>query len=341
MANPQSPPTALERLIAEPKGKTTYKLGQAFLLHVFWECPSLSAARTLLQALGKCAAATHRDTPCVPIYFFRIAPNNASLCGPGPRTIDDHPALHTALRKLRVGVPRPAVLADLARRGLDPKLLDLDPSAELPEKLKQRPVAVECTELYLDERAFNEHAGSRDYLAAYGAVMDPALQNRHCTVRVGSPNEFLIERVLEPMLHERVAPMLPKTIIWQSPLARGCDTLVSLDVSMDGKSLDSILEALPSDADAPYVLKVLFRHPLREHTARFLGVLSGSSQQVLAGLGALAVQRGEVHCNQFDEQEIAKAIESAGLGDRISICTADSAGYILHASAQELVESPV
>ena len=78
------------------------------------------------------------------------------------------------LKKLQVGVPRQAVLADLARRNIDSNLIDLEPGAALPENLQQRPVLVECTELYLDERAFNEHAGSRDYLAAYADAMSPA-----------------------------------------------------------------------------------------------------------------------------------------------------------------------
>ena len=60
---------------------------------------------------------------------------------------------------------------------------------------------MECTELYLDERAFFEHAGSRDYLDAYGGVMQPRLMDqRPITLSMGSPTAKLCEQVLEPML---------------------------------------------------------------------------------------------------------------------------------------------
>mmetsp|Transcript_35762 Transcript_35762/g.93806 ORF Transcript_35762/g.93806 Transcript_35762/m.93806 type:complete len:206 (-) Transcript_35762:321-938(-) len=165
-------PTALQRLIQEPKGKIDYAPHEAFLLHVFWQAPSEAAAAELLAALQRCATATHRDTPCVPTYFFRRVEQDDEIgVGAPPATVGEHPQLAEAHKKLRVGIPRPAVVADLTRRGIDPALLNLDPSAPLPAELQAaRPVAVEFTELYLDERAFMEHAGSRDYLEAYGQV---------------------------------------------------------------------------------------------------------------------------------------------------------------------------
>lgn len=72
---------SLRSLIAAKKGTLTYKSGEAFLLHVFWIAPSLSKAQTLLQGLQQCAQATHRDTPCVPTYFFRPSQvNQESNC---------------------------------------------------------------------------------------------------------------------------------------------------------------------------------------------------------------------------------------------------------------------
>lgn len=44
-------------------------------------------------------------------------------------------------------MPRPAVHADVSRRGLDVKLLDLALDAELPLELRSAPVAVELTEV--------------------------------------------------------------------------------------------------------------------------------------------------------------------------------------------------
>lgn len=73
-------PTSLQRLINEPKGKTEYKSGEAFLLHVFWEAPSDKAANSLLDALSQCAAARkdtylgikyHSVFPCAFLEFLK------------------------------------------------------------------------------------------------------------------------------------------------------------------------------------------------------------------------------------------------------------------------------
>eukprot|EP00292_Cryptomonas_paramecium_P011635 CAMPEP_0113719592 /NCGR_PEP_ID=MMETSP0038_2-20120614/35920_1 /TAXON_ID=2898 /ORGANISM="Cryptomonas paramecium" /LENGTH=316 /DNA_ID=CAMNT_0000648021 /DNA_START=89 /DNA_END=1036 /DNA_ORIENTATION=+ /assembly_acc=CAM_ASM_000170 len=233
-------PTALQRLIQEPKGKIDYAPHEAFLLHVFWQAPSEAAAAELLAALQRCATATHRDTPCVPTYFFRRVEQDDEIgvavptyffrrveqddeigVGAPPATVGEHPQLTEAHKKLRVGIPRPAVVADLTRRGIDPALLNLDPSAPLPAELQAaRPVAVEFTELYLDERAFMEHAGSRDYLEAYGQVISPAMQGRApVTVRLGTPVASVVDKILEPMLKAPVPCALASCALASCALA--------------------------------------------------------------------------------------------------------------------------
>lgn len=328
--------TALERLLTEPKGKTTYATNQAFSLHVFWECPSLSAAQSLLNALAKCAAATHRDTPCVPIYFFRISRNNNDLCATIPKTIGDHPALQAALRKLQFGVPRPAVVAELVRQGLDACLLDLEASALLQPELQQAPVAVECTELYLDERAFNEHAGSRDYLDAIAAVMNPALKTRTCTMRAGTPSDFLVERVLEPMLKETVIPMLSDSFIWRGPIQREAEIFLSLDVALDGERAEELLGAIPTEVEKCFVMKLAFAHPLRATTTRFMGVLSSVPPGGLEWLNTHPVSRGEVHCDPSSEERVRHDLQAVGLDHLVQVNSSTSVGYILHTRAHEL-----
>jgi hypothetical protein len=151
----KSSPTSLQRLIDEPKGKTTYTAGEPFLLHVFWEAPNLTAAKQLLSGLAQCSNATLRDTPCVPTYFFRLSSIDHDLYGEAPTLVKEHKQLSAAIKKLHVGVSRAAIVADLTKRGIDPQYLDLNLDAELPLPLKdQKPVSVEFTELYLDERAF-------------------------------------------------------------------------------------------------------------------------------------------------------------------------------------------
>jgi hypothetical protein len=336
MAGTADRPTALERLIAEPKGKTTYAPNQAFLLHVFWECPTLSAAQTLLQSLATCAAATHRDTPCVPIYFFRISHNNNDLCTAVPHTVGDHPALQAAFRKIRVGVPRSAVKAELVRQGLDASLLDLELSSPLPLELQQTPVAVECTELYLDERAFNEHAGSREYLDAYAGVMNPALRTRTCTVRTGTPSDFLVERVLEPMLKEKVVPLFARSIIWQSPTQREAEIFLSLDVALNDKGVEELVDAVPLEVERHLVMKLAFEHPLRLGTARFMAVLSSLPPQSFEWLKGYQVSRGEIHCDQSSEVSVLAALRSVGVHDLVKVNASESIGYILHTRAQDV-----
>lgn len=161
--------TKMQRLFDEPKGKTDFSPAETFILHVFWQAPSITAAQRLLSGLKKCAIATHKNTPCTTTYFFRISSNDSPLCPAPPKTVYEHSQLSGALKKLRVGQPRGAVIADLIRRGLDPSYIDLELDAELPTELtRQQAVYVEFTEVYLDERAFMEHSASRDWLNAYG-----------------------------------------------------------------------------------------------------------------------------------------------------------------------------
>lgn len=155
-------PTSLRALLAAPKGSVEFLEGESFILTVFWEAPSAAAAQTLLDALGRCAAATHRDAPAVPTYFFRVSKADASLCSPMPRTVGEHPQFAAAVTRLKRGVPAAAVCAGVAALGLSPELLELAPEAPLPVELQQQPVAVEFTEVYLDCKAFYDHAGSRE-----------------------------------------------------------------------------------------------------------------------------------------------------------------------------------
>jgi len=339
-------PTALQRLIDEPKGNTDHLAGEAFILYVFWEAPTHEAAHNLLSALARCAAATRRDTPCVPTYFFRIS-NNTDLCRPAPKTIEEHPQLMAALAKIKRGVPLPAVRADLVRRGLDPSLLDLDPKTELPSKLQEKPVALEFTELYLDERAFNQHAGSRDYLDAYGEVMNPGFQN--CppkTVRLGTPSASLVEKILEPMLHEIVIPQIEGSTLWRRPQAcdiKGSALFLSLDVLHDGD--DSATARLATQLSSKFLgyctTCMSFAHPLREGTGRLICTMASCPpQEILAELKSLRPVRGEAFIDTSDKLAAAVAktsLAGAELGIEVSVNASESVGYVLHDKAAELL----
>jgi hypothetical protein len=320
--------TALQKLLDEPKGKIGYSAGEAFLLHVFWESPNLEKATLLLDALEKCANATNRDTPCVPTYFFRLSNNDKDLYGEAPKLVKDHKTLASAIRKLQVGVARHAVTTEIVKQGLDPTFLDLELESELPPALQnQKPVAVEFTELYLDERAFMEHAGSKDYLQGYGTVMSPGMTNSPpITMRLGTPKGNLIEMILEPMLKECVCELEPGYRIWQCPSASDFGMFLSLDFPSP-PTLAEIQEQC--------VWSVSFHHPLRENTVRFMAVVPTILTESMAKELSLSQPiRGEIHTLN-ETTALESVLLSAGL-NAITINATSSSGYVLHGKASVL-----
>ncbi|EQC39857.1 hypothetical protein SDRG_02515 [Saprolegnia diclina VS20] len=319
-------PTSMTALLAAPKGTVEHYDGEAFLLHVFWRAPDLDAARRLLAALAACARATHRDTPCVPTYFFRLS----SMIPPAPMalTAGEHPWLSAAVKKLQVGVHRAAVEADLRKYGLDMNRLDLSPDASLPESLQQSPVWVEFTEVYLDERAFIEHAGSRDYLDAYGRIMDPAcMLGAPTTMRLGDPVESVVA-ILEPILKERVAPMDPRLSLWRAPTSTARPAFVSLDFATAQVDVPPLWTALCTTC-------VLFQHPVCDGRTRLLSVLTHTPNLIaLQSVAELAPVVGQVHVDGPPDDMVA-LLEAAGLSSIIEV-NGEAVGHILHERAPEL-----
>eukprot|EP00026_Physarum_polycephalum_P009236 Phypoly_transcript_09351.p1 GENE.Phypoly_transcript_09351~~Phypoly_transcript_09351.p1 ORF type:complete len:322 (+),score=69.74 Phypoly_transcript_09351:325-1290(+) len=265
--------TALQRLLNEPKGKTTYTKGEAFILYVFWEAPSLKAAQELLNALSICGTATHRNTPCVPTYFFRISQNDMELTKAAiPKTVGEHKQLAGAIKRVRVGTPKDVVSADLVKKGIDPSFLDLDLGADLPSALQIQPVTLEFVEVYLDEKAFFGHSGSRDFLNAYGTVMQPALQNSPPqTFRLGTPTSKIIDTILDPMLKEKVVALEEGCVVWQHPTKPIENPFIlSLDIpnSEENKKRPEVLQKLQDWCTTCITLP----HPLRPSFSRLFCV---------------------------------------------------------------------
>lgn len=343
----------LQSLLAEPKGKTSYSPSESFLLHVHWEAPSLAVAQEILASLRLCAAATHRDTPCVPLYFFRIssldhehefdtdnAAGGRTSSLPIPRTVEQHNQLWGALKKLRMGVPRPAVEADLVRRNLPTSLLDADPTDTLPEELQQQPVMLELTELYLDGRAFFEHAGSRDYLAAYAGVTAPRLQNHTSTIRSGTPPEGIVDSILAPMLKEQVHAMPEGCVPFRRPEKVRTPVMISLSTSAKG-GVEELMGSLPRVMLEKSVTMVVFPHSVREGHMRALCVMPYLPEvETLREVAGIAgVEAMEIRCNEADAAVLSDELRSVGLGEgtcRVAVIMADQAGYVLHAKAGTL-----
>lgn len=328
-------PMSLQQLLDEPKGKTKYFADQAFMLHVFWEAPDMESAEKIISALQQCAVATHRDTPCVPTYHFRLSQLEADAVSPQPVTAGEHPQLCEAHRKLRMGVPRVAVEADLARRSIDPALLDLDLSDTLPAQMQLKPVMIECTEIYLDERSFFEHAGSKDYLKAYGEVMTPGLSNKATTVRLGSPTAYIIDKILAPMLKENVKPLQGDCAVWRPNGVSQPSIPLMLSINAVG-SVDSVLSAFPVRLSSMTTTFVAFNHPLREGVVRIICVLPHfPDDAVLGGLGALNFMGAEVHCGEMNQEIVVESLHRA-LPDLACSVNSLHSGYVLHEKAAQL-----
>jgi len=342
---------SLKEARAATKGELGYEGGEAFLLHVFWQAPSVKAAHDLLAGLRQCASATSRDTPCVPTYFFRISSMGDGLFPGTPRTVGEHPHLRDARKKRAMGVPLPAVQAHLARLGVDVALLDADESAELPASMRAESVVLEFTEVYLDARSFMLHAVSPDYLEGYAAVMNPAnFANPPKTVRAGTPPAHIIDKILEPMLREQVVPLAGGCSLWRTPGAAvsGAAVFLSLDVPApagdgaatagDGAAA-AVAAAIPDSVKACASTLLAFAHPLQEHTVRVMCVLPALPPPAgLAGLAALRPLRGAAHMPGADGAQLDAArteLAEAGLG-LLAVNATDSAGYVLHPRAAEL-----
>lgn len=264
-----------ERLAA-PKGHLDYQPDQAVLLHVFWEAPSMEAALTLLRGLQQCAEATKRDTPCTVTYIFRIVQIDNDLASPPPSTLQDIPAYVGAHRNLKFGTPRPVVEQEIRKRGLDVSALDLlvtsaDASVPIPLppslQNKIQPVYLEFTEAYLDERAFMEHAASRQYLDGYAVVMNPAAFYRTpVTYRLGTPTQNLIDTILEPVLKDTPLSMIPNGHLFnQVPTSKEVSLGVHLFISLDvaGTNANEVASQFTKEFVTRCSLFVAFEHPLR------------------------------------------------------------------------------
>lgn len=325
------PALSLQQLLDEPKGKLTFRPDEIFLLHVFWEAPSLAAAQTVLKALKRCAEATHRDTPCVPTYHFRPSSLNREIVSQEPRTVGQHVQLQEAIKKLKVGVSRPAVVADLVRRGIDPDLLDAEPDASLPSDMQQNPVMIEFTELYLDERSFYEHAGSRDYLDAYGVVMQPGLMNRQATVRLGTPTADIVEKILDPMLKAKHEPVPANCHLWRAPVTVP-ESGVFLSMDAIG-SVDDVMEKLPLGLRENSTTCVGFVHPFQEERVRIICILPQlPTGDMLTGLSQAPLKRVEAHCQEKDMESLRQMVAGANL-DGLMVLRSTESGYAIHEKA--------
>jgi hypothetical protein len=348
---------SFKELLAAPKGHMDYVEGEAFLLHVFWEAPSQEAALELLRGLQICAAATNRDTPCTTTYFFRISHNGLAFASPRPKLVRDFPVLTTMKRKVRVGSPLLRIHQEMEQRKLDPSLLSLDDDDELPAEVqgKIQPVVLEFTEVYLDERAFMEHAQSRSFLDGYKVIMDPSAQFKTPeTFRMGTPTAKVIDTILDPILKAQEWPMHAdaESFFIKSSLLNQEEqpaVFVSLDFEVSQiqapMSKDTFLSYFPSELRSHTSLFVSFAHPYLENVWRVLLIAVSLPTDNLwiqwkENLSNASVKylRGEMHCTATYSDELAESWRTALANlhpswTEIVVNATPCVGFVLHPKA--------
>src|SRR4051812_43864885 len=104
------------------KGHVAYHPKETFMLSVDWVVRNHDVAESMLRdGLQGCAKATRRDTPCVPLYFFRIAYEQSAAVAleESIKTMGEHPHYTKVFKSLEMGMPIESVQTKLAVSGIN------------------------------------------------------------------------------------------------------------------------------------------------------------------------------------------------------------------------------
>ena len=251
--------TYWQKRLAEPKGWVEYNPNETFVIHVQWVVANRAAADEMLAALHRCAEATLRDAPPVVSYFFRISHDQrlAESMKKAVATIGDHPQYKKKYKLAAMNMPLQLITAGCERDGLSPAPFhegwpsDTAMTAERAAQVGFDPVVLDCTEIYLDNRAFFNHSASMDYQDAYWVLMQPYRSLASHVVVAGSPSAGVWDRVLEPSLKARRAEGDERLVLcqphWRHVSTTSKYVLLDLDFD-DAEAANQFVAA----ADAPY-----------------------------------------------------------------------------------------
>jgi hypothetical protein len=142
----------------------------------------------------------------------------------------------------------------------------------------------------------------------------------------------MVEKILEPMLKERVVGLYENYSVWIPPsgILDGA-FLVSMDVVGTGGQFPRISETLKTSC----VWCVSLDHPFRDDVVRFMAVFSSlPSKTVFTELASFYPTRGEVH-TKGDHDHLKANLKEVGL-EFFKINASNAVGYILHDKATEL-----
>ena len=167
-------------------------------------------------------------------------------------------------------------------------------------------------------------------------------------MRIGSPTQNMIDTILEPVLKE-TAVAIAGGSVWIRPAVSSQGTkdsvFLTLDLTSPGTSIDEeeacelILQSLPSELRSCCTTCVALTHPLRSNCVRVMLVSPVLPPvHVLAALGKLQLERGEVHVhtnNNALQEAALKSFLEAGL-HMVAVYGSEQAGFILHDLAASL-----
>lgn len=255
--------TDLSRRWTKEKGYVTYHPDETYLIHVQWIVLNKKVAKEMIEGLRKCANATHRDTPPVLCYCFRISHDQslAAAMKEEVKTIEQHPHYIKAYRMLGMNMDPSVMIAKCEREGISSLPLTQNWRRDEPiqphlDELQFDPVVIDLTELYLDNRSFIDHVGSKDYMEGYSVLMSPHRSLQPYSAVTGTPTPGCWEKVLEPVLKARRANSRLEglTVRLHSQAATATTTSVSQTVSSSTSSTSTAsIVASESSLVDPYV----------------------------------------------------------------------------------------
>eukprot|EP00049_Salpingoeca_infusionum_P019589 m.362562 g.362562 ORF g.362562 m.362562 type:complete len:379 (-) comp20630_c0_seq1:172-1308(-) len=370
--------TSMQKAMAAPKGHLEFEADSAFALHVRWIVRSpQAAADMLMKGFAPCGAATLRDTPATATYFFRVSRDQrlAESMKRNVTTIGQHPHYKPAFKQLAMHLPRAAVEHKLRLGEILTDPLDWgcnEPIAPHASELDFDPIVLEATEVYLDDRAFKEHALSTDWMKHHPEIVKPCRSLKPTTYCLGNVSDETWEQVIDPFLQAKRVASDPADLVraglqlhWEHQQSGTCAAVALLELDLIcplgvAKECGELFNTSVKKLHAIWSLVIPCEtetegQELSEETApparfdlRAMACLPTLRHVNVAADSLRAIQAltETAHClgrlvvsNTEDIAEVSRSL--SGLVDVVSSHdTRQFAGYILHPRLTELVQTP-
>ncbi|KAL9651550.1 hypothetical protein ABK040_001496 [Willaertia magna] len=273
--------TKWQQLLESPKGSLEFNPNQSFALQVYWVVRSPTAAKEMIEkGFQPCSKATFRDTPTTLAYIFRISQDQrlAKKLKSEVKTIGQHPHYQPSFKSIKMGIPQLSVETKLKYGGIDTTPLSWgseEPINGHELELDFDPVVLECTEIYLDNQSFYQHAASQDWMKSYSEIMKASRSLKPKTYCIGNPTDDVWEKALESSL--KAIRVNEKEIKFGSEIQPGvffdnnlgninemkneseCDTIFFIEIDLkikkeNIKTCRSLITLIQTELKAPYMV---------------------------------------------------------------------------------------